>query len=65
METPPSSMIAGDVAREFGKAIVSAIPMAGGPLQILFENVFSAPIEKRKQAWLEQLAEVVTEVQKR
>jgi hypothetical protein len=65
METPPSSKSTGDIAREVGKAIVSAVPMAGGPLQILFENVFSAPIEKRKQVWLEQLAEVVTEVQRR
>ena len=65
METPPSSKSTADIAREVGKAIVSAVPMAGGPLQILFENVFSAPIEKRKQAWLEQLAEVVIEVQRR
>jgi len=65
MENPPSSMSTGDIAREFGKAITSAIPVAGGPLQVLFENVFAAPIEKRKQAWLEQLAEVVTEIQRR
>ena len=58
-------MNASDLAREVGKAIVSAIPAASGPLQVIFENVFSAPIEKRKQAWLEQLADVVTEVQKR
>ena len=65
MENPPSSMSTGDIAREFGKAITSAIPVAGGPLQVLFENVFAAPIEKRKQAWLEQLAEVVAEIQRR
>lgn len=58
-------MSVGDISREFGKAILSAIPTAGGPLHVLFENVFSAPIEKRKQAWLEQLAEVVTEIQRR
>ncbi len=65
MENPPSTKEAGDIAREVGKTIVSAIPTLGGPLQVLFENVFSAPIEKRKQAWLEQLAEVVTELQRR
>jgi hypothetical protein len=65
MDKPPKKKNVGDTAREMGKAIVSAVPVAGGPLQVLFENVFSAPIEKRKQAWLEQLAEVVTEVQQK
>ena len=54
-----------DMAHEVGRAIVSAIPAAGGPLQVAFENVFASPIEKRKQAWLEQLADIVTEVQDR
>jgi len=35
------------------------------PLQVAFENIFTPPIEKRKKAWLEQLAEVLTEVQER
>ena len=65
MEKPPKSKSAGDIAREVGRAIVSAIPAAGGPIQVVFENVFSAPIEKRKQAWLEKLADVVTELQQR
>lgn len=65
MDRPPKSKSAGDVAHEVGRAIVSAVPGAGGPLQVAFENIFSSPIEKRKQAWLEQLAEVVTEIQKR
>lgn len=39
MEKPPSSMSTGDIAREFGKAITSAIPVAGGPLQILVYKV--------------------------
>lgn len=65
MDKPPSKKRGGDIAREIGKAIVSAVPTAGGPLQVLFENVFASPIEKRKQAWLEQLAGVVSEVQER
>lgn len=65
MDRPPKSKSVGDVAHEVGRAIVSAVPGAGGPLQVAFENIFSSPIEKRKQAWLEQLAEVVTEIQKR
>lgn len=65
MDKPPKKRSAGDTAREVGKAIVSAIPVAGGPLQVLFENVFAAPIEKRKQVWLEQLTQVVTELQRK
>lgn len=65
MDKLPNSKSAADIAREVGKAIVSAIPTAGGPLQVVFENVFTAPIEKRKLAWLEQLADVVTELQGR
>jgi len=65
MEKPQKSKSKGDIAREVGRAIISAIPVAGGPIQVVFENVFSAPIEKRKQAWLEELAEVVTELQRR
>ena len=65
MDKPPKKRSAGDAAREIGKAIVSAVPAAGGPLQVLFENVFSAPIERRKQVWLEQLAEVVNELQRK
>jgi hypothetical protein len=65
MERPPKSKSTADIAREVGRAIVSAIPAAGGPIQVVFENVFSAPIEKRKQEWLEKLADVVTELQQR
>lgn len=65
MKKPPTEKSAGDVAREVGRAIISAVPAAGGPLQVAFENFFASPIEKRKQAWLEQVAEVLTEVQER
>lgn len=65
MKRPPKVKSQGDLAREVGRAIVSAIPVAGGAIQVVFENVFSAPIEKRKQAWLEELADVVTELQQR
>lgn len=65
MDKPPTKKSAGDIAREIGRAVMSVIPAAGGPLQVAFENIFSAPIEKRKEAWLEQLASVVEEVQER
>lgn len=62
MEEFPTKPSGGDVARELGRAIVSAIPVAGGPLQVMFENIFASPLERRKQAWLEQLAEAVAEI---
>jgi hypothetical protein len=54
-----------DAAYEAGRAIVSILPAVGGPLQVLFENVFQAPLDKRKQAWLEELVGIVEELQKR
>lgn len=65
MEKPPDKKEKGDIAREVGKAVISAIPAAGGPLSVLFENIFTAPLEKRKQAWLEELADVITKLQER
>lgn len=65
MEKPPDKKEKGDVAHEVGKAVISAIPAAGGPLSVLFENIFTAPLEKRKQAWLEELADVITKLQER
>ena len=65
MEDPPNRKSAGDVAREVGRAITSLVPIAGGPLQVAFENIFTSPIEKRKDAWLKELAEVLTEIQGR
>lgn len=65
MDKPPNKKTTGDVAREIGKAIISAVPAAGGPLQVLFENIYTAPLEKRKQAWLEMLAEAVSSLQEK
>jgi hypothetical protein len=39
MENLPNKKSAGDTAREVGKAILSATPIVGGPLQVLFENI--------------------------
>ena len=65
MNDLPTKKSAGDVAREVGRAVASLVPAAGGPLQVVFENFFSSPIERRKEAWLQQLADVVKEVEGR
>ena len=46
----------GDTAHTLAKAVLSAVPAIGGPLSVLFESVFTEPIEKRKQEWLARLA---------
>jgi hypothetical protein len=65
MDKPPQDKTKGDIARDVGRAAVSLVPVVGGPAQVVFENVFTAPLEKRKQAWLEQLAIAVEELQAR
>jgi len=65
MDELPTKKSAGDFAREVGRAVVSIVPAAGGPLQVVFENFFASPIERRKEAWLQQLAGVVKEVEGR
>ncbi|WUR13903.1 hypothetical protein E7V67_002000 [[Empedobacter] haloabium] len=62
MEPLPTKRSKGDYARDTARAAISMVPMAGGPLQVAFEALFSAPIEKRKERWLQQLSEVVVEL---
>ncbi len=65
MDKLPNNKTTGDIVRDVGRAVASMVPVAGGPVQVLFENVFTAPLEKRKQAWLEQFAAAVEELQRR
>ena len=65
VEQLPDTKSEGDIAYEVGRAIVAAIPVAGGSLQVVFENVFTAPIERRKAAWLAELVGVIEELQRR
>jgi len=39
------------------------VPAAGGSLQVLFETVFSAPLEKRKEKWMQELANALVQLQ--
>ena len=65
MDKLPTKKTTGDVVREVGRAVASLVPAAGGPLQVVFENFFASPLERRKEAWLQKLAEVLEEVQGR
>ncbi len=65
MKKPPNKKTFGDARYEISRAIISAIPAVGGPLQALFENIFTTPLNKRRQEWLEELASVIDELQKK
>jgi hypothetical protein len=47
------------------RAIVSAVPAVGGPMQVLFETVFTDPIERRRTRWFEDLRDVISELERR
>ncbi len=62
-EEPKKS--AADVAYTVVKAAVSAVPVAGGPAAELLGLIFGPPLEKRREEWLERLAQAVEELQKK
>ncbi|TON46812.1 hypothetical protein CGH56_21945, partial [Vibrio parahaemolyticus] len=62
MEELPQNKEWKDYGRVGVKATLNVIPLAGGALATLFETVFSAPIDKRKEDWLILLASTVDEV---
>jgi hypothetical protein len=62
-EEPKKS--AADVAYAVTKAVVSGVPIVGGPAAELVGLVFGPPLEKRREKWLEQLAEAVKGVQEK
>ncbi len=51
-----------DHAHTTAKAIISVIPVLGGPLVELFQTVFSVPIEKRKEVWIKTLAKTIDDL---
>lgn len=46
------------------RGALSAIPVVGGPLAIIFETVFSAPIDKRREEWISSLSIAIDELTK-
>jgi len=51
-----------DYANSIAKGIISLVPVAGGPLSVLFETIFSTPLDKRKEQWLHSLAEAIEKI---
>jgi hypothetical protein len=54
-----------DRGRDVADAAIAAVPFVGGSLQILIEDVITPSLEKRKQAWLGLLGEIVEELRAR
>lgn len=54
-----------DRARTVGDATVAAVPVVGGPALVLIEGVLRPSYQKRLDAWMERLGEVVKELQQR
>lgn len=63
MDQLPTKRTPGDIAHDMARGLISAMPAVGGPLQVLLETVFSAPLEKRKEKWLRELACALMELQ--
>jgi len=54
-----------DYAYAVAKGIISATPVAGGSLSVLFENIFTTPLDKRKKEWFQSLANAIEELTKK
>jgi hypothetical protein len=65
LKQPPKDKTAGDVAYQVTRAGLGMVPVAGSPMQVAFENIFTEPLAKRRQEWLETLAGVVSELQEK
>ena len=48
---------AGDNAHTIAKAVISAVPVIGGPATELFSAVVTPPLTRRRDAWLQSLAD--------
>jgi hypothetical protein len=55
----PPKRTAGDVAHALAKGVISAVPFAGGPAAELFALVISPPLERRRDEWMNELAEAL------
>jgi hypothetical protein len=61
---PPSSTV-GDAAHMMARAGLSAIPMIGGPGAELFSYLIVPPLTKRRDEWVQSIAEGLQALEKR
>lgn len=53
----------GDYAHTLVKAGISATPIVGSPLAELFAAIIAPPLAKRRDAWIEEIADGLTQLQ--
>jgi hypothetical protein len=63
MSNPKKSK--GDAAHVAVKSLLSAVPAIGGPLAELFAYLIAEPISKRRDAWMEEIADQLLKLQAR
>lgn len=61
----PTNQSNDDHAYQALRAAISTVPGVGGPFQVLFETIFTHPIEKRREKWFEDLREVIEKIKSR
>ena len=64
MEEKPKTST-GDIAHKIVKAGLSAVPLAGGPAAELFNAIITPPLAKRRDKWIESIAEGLKELEEK
>lgn len=64
MEEKPKTS-AGDIAHKIVKAGLSAVPLAGGPAAELFNAIITPPLAKRRNKWIESIAEGLKQLEEK
>lgn len=59
---PPDKSTKRDVAEAVGEAAVSLVPVAGGPLSVLWVRMVGAAYERRRRDWEAELVNAVNDL---
>jgi hypothetical protein len=59
----PPEQDKGDAAYAAGRALMSAIPVAGGAAVELFQFIITPPIERRRNQWMKEIGQAVRDLE--
>ncbi len=59
----PPDQDKGDAAYAAGRALLSAIPVAGGAAVEIFQYIITPPIEKRRNEWMKIIGEALKDLE--
>src|SRR5436309_15760455 len=65
MAEKPAAPTSGDTVHVVVKAGLSAIPVLGGPAAEIFAHIIVPPLTKRRDEWLQSIAEGLTALERR